>query len=222
MGKSTERLNKFSKSVKGFIVNNPVLERGLPLAPIVVASGYLKNAVALSIAFFIIAIPTIFIASIMKDKVQTWIRAFLYALIASVFYPLAFLAVNLFGSQVRLDIGIYLPLTIINSIIIYRAEKCAVKSKPHIALADGFMYGLGYTATLCGVAVIREVFGHGTIWGVTVPFVTFPISGITLPFFGFILLGLLSAFYHMVGKKLIHFANKKDEEHENEKAGDIV
>ena len=111
MTKAKDRYKRFSKAVDGFIINNPVLSRGLGLASVVVASATLKNAVALSIAFFVVVIPTLFVASLMKDRLQSWIRAFIYAFIASMFYPLAYLAVSrLFTSQIRIDLGIYLPL----------------------------------------------------------------------------------------------------------------
>ena len=87
MTKAKERYKRFSNAVDGFIINNPVLSRGLGIASIVVASGTLKNAVALSLAFFIVVIPTLFFASLMKDRLQSWIRAFVYAFIASIFYP---------------------------------------------------------------------------------------------------------------------------------------
>ncbi|MBQ4100538.1 MAG: hypothetical protein IJC83_03230 [Oscillospiraceae bacterium] len=213
MTKAKERYKRFSNAVDGFIINNPVLSRGLGIASIVVASGTLKNAVALSLAFFIVVIPTLFFASLMKDRLQSWIRAFVYAFIASIFYPLAYLAVSrLFTSQIRIDLGIYLPLTILNTIIIYRAERCAIKSKPHIAIWDGFLHGFGYVFTLCGIAVIREVVGRGTIWGQTLSFVTRPISGVSLPFFGFILLGVLSALYHKAGAMARKFVAKLDRE----------
>lgn len=213
MTKAKERYKRFSKAVDGFIINNPVLSRGLGLASIVVASATLKNAVALSIAFFIVVIPTLFVASLMKDRLQSWIRAFIYAFIASIFYPIAYLAVSrLFTSQVRIDLGIYLPLTILNTIIIYRAERCAIKSKPYIAIWDGFLHGFGYVFTLCGIAVIREVVGYGTIWGKTLSFVAHPISGVTLPFFGFILLGFISALYHKAGSVARGFVDKIDRE----------
>ena len=101
------------------------------------------------------------------------------------------------------QLGVFLPLMITNSLIVWRSESRFHKeTKPRMAL-DLFFHILGFWAVICVVGAVREVWGNGTLWGNQLAFVENPIMGVLLPFSGFIIVGFLAALLHKYRNYLI-------------------
>ena len=181
-------------------VKNPVLFFGLSIASVVTISTSLKAGVALSIAAFIIMFPTVLLASLIADSFQKGQRIVLYCLMGSVFYIPAFLLVKTFFPDVLNIVGVFMPLLVVNQILIIKSNYHSHVKKPFIALCDIFFSVTGFSLVLCLVSLIREVLGSGTIWGLTVTDITV-IPAIVLPFSGFILLGFICALAAFIKRK---------------------
>lgn len=195
---SKRKSGRVAEKLKEFWTNNPVLAKGLTIAPVVVATVYLKNAAALSIIMAVVTIPTLFAASVIGRRLAVYHRIPVYVLMsAALFYAGAFAVVKAILPETVDTAGIYLMLMITNTVLLVRAEKYASQVKPGMALLDAVVQVLGYAFVICFVALFREYFGSSTIWGRTVEN-AFPIAGLTLPFAGFIILGMLCALYNHI------------------------
>ncbi|MEM0529196.1 Rnf-Nqr domain containing protein [Zongyangia sp. HA2173] len=208
--KSREKMRLF----EGMTYRNPVLICGFALAPAIMITTSLKNAVAMTLAFFVVTVPTLVAASFIKNSVPRWLRSVVYALIASVFFIPALALVRLVHPLGVDLMGIYLPILVINSVLLSRAERFARKNKPVRALIDGSCYTIGFGVVLCVVSTIREIIGAGSIWGVSLN-LSQRTPAVLLPFAGFILVAFLAAFAQflnrLLNKRIYHRSDSSGE-----------
>ena len=194
---------KAFEAVDGFLLKNTVLEKGLVVAPVVVVSSSLKNGVALALAFSVLTFFTVFATSFIPKKIPHALRVIMAILFAGVLYIPTAMLVDLWFPGVSYQLGVFLPLMITNSLIVWRSESRFHKeSKPRMA-GDLVCHILGFWGVICLVGAVREIWGNGTLWNQPVPFVQNPIAGILLPFSGFILVGFLAALLHKFKNYLI-------------------
>ena len=192
-------------------LNNPVLIRGIGLAPIVVAATTLNNALVLAVAVILMLTPTRILSAILAKRVKTKYRVLVYALTAGVLYiAVSFILEQIFGlNQLKL-LGLYLPLLIVEPLIIKRY----VQPKPEkikAALYKGTVTTLGFLLVLFLVAALREFLAYGTLYGFEI------INFQPLPFAkmvagGFIIVGLVAALWNFLinlFKKYINMEAKK-------------
>ncbi|MEK7804487.1 MAG: Rnf-Nqr domain containing protein, partial [Planctomycetota bacterium] len=98
--------------------------------------------------------------------------------------------------ELNASLGIFIPLIVVNCIIMYRAESFAYKNKPLASVLDGAGIGLGWTMSLCLVSAIREVIGAGTFFGIKLSTSYNPASVMIMAPGAFIVLGLLLGFFN--------------------------
>lgn len=183
-----EQIDQFD----GFLVNNTVLERGLVIAPVIVAANTLQNALILGMSFILITFFAIFIASFVPKKLPYTIRVILYVFISALlFMPVAWLMDFIFPDSL-FKVGIFLPLLVTNSLIVTKTETRFFREKRGRMLLDVLSHVAGFFVVIVVVGAIRELFGNGTIMNQAVH-LPFKLYVLMLPFGGFILLGFLSA-----------------------------
>ena len=181
------------RAVDGFLFKNPVLEKGVVVAPVVVASVNLRNAVVLSIAFSVLTFFTVLLTSFFPSRMPHTLRViFAVAISGGLYIPVAML-IDLWFPDAAYQLGVFLPLMITNPLIIWRSESRFFREKKPRMVFDLFCHIAGFWAVICLIGTVREIWGSGTLWGAAVPFVTDPVSGILLPFSGFILVGFFAA-----------------------------
>lgn len=186
----------FFSAIDGILLKNTVLEKGLVVAPVVVVSNSLKNGVALSIAFGIITFFTVFITSYLSKKVPHTIRVILAVLLAGLLYIPAAMLVDALLPGTSYQIGIFLPLMITNSLIVWRSDSRFHKEKKARMTGDLICHILGFFVVITLVGAVRELLGNGSLWDNTVIANADLALGVLLPFAGFILLGFLAALLH--------------------------
>lgn len=162
------------------------------LAPVVVASTSVKTAVALSVTLAIVTIPTMFIASFIKNAIPKWLRIPVYSLIASLLLIPSALIVSPISPTIFDSMGMYFSLMVFNSVLFSRCEKIAVKKSHLEVVADGAIYCIGFAVAILLISAVRELLYANTLWGLPVP-LPFKISAAVLPFAGFMLVGMFSA-----------------------------
>lgn len=187
-----QRHKGFFSRLDGLLLRNPVLERGLVLAPVVVASYNCENSLLLGLAFMGITILTVFFSSFIPRRIPYTVRTILYILVACAFYvPVAMLMEYLFpGGPLRA--GVFLPLLVANSLIIVKSESRFHRQKRGRMLFDLLCSTLGFLGVIVLLGAVRELLGRGTLFGRTVQ-EAFTVPAVLMPFSGFILVGLLSA-----------------------------
>ena len=197
-------VNKFD----AVLLNNPVLERGLVIAPVIVAANSLRNALSLGVAFAIITFFTIAVSYFIPKGIPYTIRVIGNAIIASlIFIPSAMLVERMLPGSIQ-SLGIYLPLLATNSLIIQKSESRFHKMKYSTMLLQLLCNAGGFFLVVTVVGSIRELLGSGTLIGVPVPGFNFKAPAFLFPFMGFILVGFLAAGV----KKLVFFLNSKPKE----------
>lgn len=175
------------------LLQNPVLERGLTIAPVIVAGNSMKNGLALGIAFCLITGITVALTRLVPRTIAYTFRVILNALLASVvFIPTAILVETLFPG-VLFHLGIYLPLLVTNSLIVQKSG-----SRYHATTAKEMFWQLsctmiGFFLVIVLISGIREILSYGTFLGKSVKWIHFTVPAAALPFGGFILTGFLAA-----------------------------
>lgn len=197
-------VNKFD----AVLLNNPVLERGLVIAPVIVAANSLKNALSLGVAFTVITFFTIAISYFIPKSIPYTFRVIGNAMIASlIFIPAVLLVEQVLPGSTQ-SLGIYLPLLATNSLIIQKSESRFHKMNYSTMLLQLLCNAAGFFLVVTVVGTLRELLGSGTVFGVPVPGLTFKAPAFLFPFMGFILVGFLAAGV----KKLVFYLNSKPKE----------
>jgi electron transport complex protein RnfE len=174
-------------------LNNPAVMQGMGLAPLVIAATTGRYAFMLIIALAFLLIPTRVISSVLFHKLQhPLLRAIGYCGVAAAIYVLARLAMNaLFGNDV-LELGVYLPLLVVDPLVTYRHGR--VPESIYNAASKGLRIMIGYSFVLLLAGCLREVLALGTLFGrPVVSIIAFPL--LTQPAGGFILIGVLFAIW---------------------------
>lgn len=176
-----------------FLLGNPILERGLVLAPIVVTCTTLANALALSAAFAVITIFTVLLSYFVPKKLPYTIRVILNAAIAALlFIPTVYLVRGIWPEAVY-QLGVYLPLLATNSLIVQKSESRYHQQKLPVMMVQLITAAIGFAAVAAIVGTVREVFGKGMILGRPIEGLSWTVSSMALPFCGFLLVGFLAA-----------------------------
>ena len=186
---------------KSLWYDNLVLERGLLLSPIVVMAYNLKNAVSLSVAFILITFVTVLISTLIPKAIPYTIRVVINVIIAAVvFIPTAML-INWFEANLVYNLGIFLPLLIINSLVVQKSETRFRKAPSKLLMIEDLLYQLlSFAVVAVLLGAVREFFGNGSLWGVHIGDMPV-VSVLLLPFSGFIMIGLLSALAHSMKQR---------------------
>ena len=176
-----------------FLFNNPILERGLVIAPIVVTCTSLSNALTLSAAFACITILTIAVTYAIPKKLPYTIRVILNAAIAALMFLPVSMAVRRWQPEAVYQLGVYLPLLATNSLIVQKSESRYHRQKFPVMLAQLATASLGFAAVAVLTGTVREILGKGMLLGRPIEGITWTVPSLLLPFGGFLLVGFLAA-----------------------------
>lgn len=176
----------------GVIYRNPVVVGALGLYPVVAAGVGLKNAVALSLMFLLMAIPSQMVLCFVGLLVPEWVRPAVALAVTGVFYLPATLVLRAAMPGYPDALGMAAPLMACNSILYARAAEYAPEHIFPAVLADAVGCSFGFTVVVCLISAVRELWLTGGIWGRG--FAGMGVgAGFDYPFAGFLLAGLLAA-----------------------------
>ncbi|MEG1658052.1 MAG: electron transport complex subunit RsxE [Oscillibacter sp.] len=184
----------FGKQLKeGLITNNPVLVQVLGMCSTMAITTSITNGLGMGVSVLIIlTLSNIAIAAIRKiipDK----IRIAMFIVVVAGFVTCVDLLLQAFVPAIAESLGVFIPLIVVNCIILGRAEAYAYKNTVLASAVDGICQGLGYTVVLLIMCIIRELLGAGTLLGFRIIPEQFPALMLTLPVGGFMVLGCLIA-----------------------------
>ncbi len=188
----SQNMDRVARRDRVFL-NNPVVMQGMGLAPLVVAATSGRNALMLSLAVLIMLTPTRVAASLLTRVSFSRFRALSYCLCSSAFYIAAYFALRaVFGTEM-LQLGIFLPVLVVEPLIIKRYERPRGE-KVSVAFKKGMRITAGYVLVLMLIGCLRELLSQGTLMGSRIYSVDFPLLPMAaLPAGGFILVGILCA-----------------------------
>ncbi|MBQ8341808.1 MAG: electron transport complex subunit E [Clostridia bacterium] len=159
-------MKKFLKQLKnGVLDNNPVLVQLLGMCPTLATTTTVENAIGMGLAATAVLIFSNLFISLLRKFIPKQVRIAAFIVIISGFVTMIELLMKAFLYSLYQSLGIFIPLIVVNCIILARAEAYASKSKPIPSAVDGLAMGLGFTFALILVATVREILGNGTFLG---------------------------------------------------------
>ena len=172
--------------------NNLVLVLGTAIAPVIVIANTLKKAAILALTFSVITFFTMLLSSFIPQKLVYTVRVIVYIAIGALVYvPTAIIISSLFPQALQ-NMGIYFPLLITNSFIIFHSDTAFMTEKKSRMVLDLILGIIGYDIVVLIFGLIREIISTGEINGnvITLPML---FKAFYQPFGGFILLGIFAA-----------------------------
>ena len=186
---------------KGIIAENPLFVIVLGVCPSLATSAGLKTAFAMGIAAMFVVIGSNVIISLIRKVVPGGVRIPCFIIVIATFVTIVDLTLKATAPDISETIGIFIPLIVVNCIMLGRAEAFASKNTVGDSLLDGIGMGIGYLLALLLLGVIRELLGRGTLWDYNVVGASFnPVSVMSIAPGAFLVLGLLLGFFKWVGQ----------------------
>ena len=188
----------------GMFKNNPTFRLVLGLCPTLAVTTSLENAIGMGLAATFVLVCSNGLVSALRKVIPDAVHIPCYIVIIAAFVTTIDLLMQAYLPELSASLGIFIPLIVVNCIILGRAEAFASKNGVLASLADGLGSGLGFVLSLSLIASVREIAGAGTltVWG-DLAFKNLnpgPVTLAILPAGGFIVLGLLLAFINRMGE----------------------
>ncbi len=194
----------------GLIGNNPVLVQLLGMCSTMAITTTLFNGIGMGISVLIILTCSNIVIALLRKIIPNKIRIACYIVVVAGFVTMVDLLLQAFLPSLSENLGVFIPLIVVNCIILARAESFASKNTVLASAVDGIAQGIGYTAVLIVMCVIRELLGNGTFGGgiigadgAGIRLIPHEYTAllVVLPFGGFITLGCLIALMQWALKK---------------------
>lgn len=187
-------MNKLKIFTNGIIKENPSFVLLLGMCPLLAVTTSVNNAIGMGLAATAVLIGSNFVVSCMRKIIPDKIRIASYIVIIAGFVTLVQMLVEAFVPALYDALGVFLPLIVVNCIILARAESFASKNPPLASVLDGAGMGLGFTLGLTVVSTIRELLGNGSFYGLKLFGEGFQGATVMiLPPGGFLSLGIIIA-----------------------------
>jgi H+/Na+-translocating ferredoxin:NAD+ oxidoreductase subunit E len=188
--------------VKGLWAEIPPFRLVLGLCPTLAVTKTVQDGIGMGIATTFVLVCSNILVSAMRNMIPSKVRIAAFIIIIATFVTVVELLMQAFTYPLYLSLGIFIPLIVVNCILLGRAEAFASKNGIMHSLADGLGIGIGFTLALASLGSIREVLGSGTFWGAPVFGPSFhPFSFMIQAPGAFVCLGLMLCIMNLVGKK---------------------
>ena len=177
----------------GIVKENPTFVLMLGMCPTLATTTSAINGLSMGLATMVVLICTNVVISLLKSLTPDKVRIPVFIVVIAAFVTILQLVIKAYLPDVDKALGLFIPLIVVNCIILGRAEAFAAKNTPVAALFDGIGIGLGFTLGLTLLGIVRELLGAGAIFGFTLLPETTNILLFILPPGAFISLGFLIA-----------------------------
>lgn len=151
---------------KGLYNENPVFRLMLGLCPVLATSSSVNNAIGMGVSVIFVLVCSNFIISLIKQWIPQKIRIPIFIMIIATFVTIVDLVMAGFFPGLHKSLGLFIPLIVVNCIILGRAEAFASKRGTFHSILDGFGMGIGFTLAIVIIATFREILGNGTWLGI--------------------------------------------------------
>ena len=214
----------FKKQLKdGLLTNNPVLSQLLGMCSTMAITTTLFNGIGMGLSVMVILICSNVVISLLRKVIPDKIRIAAYIVVIAGFVTMVDLLLKAYVPALSESLGVFIPLIVVNCIILGRAEAFASKHGVLASAADGLTQGIGYTAALVVMCVIREFLGSGTFGkgvfgagsfgatdGIRILPEQYPALLVILPVGGFLTLGCLIAFTQWLNRRIAQKEAQKE------------
>ena len=184
--------------LKGIIKENPTFVLALGLCPTLAVSVSVINGIGMGLAATFVLLGSNIIISLIKNIIPDRIRIPCFIVVIATFVTINELVMKAYSPVLDRALGIYVPLIVVNCIVLGRAEAYAQKQSVLNSLFDGLGMGVGFTLALILISAIREFLGAGTILGHTLIKGFEPVFVLGMPSGALLLIGLLLGFFNVL------------------------
>ena len=194
----------------GLIKENPTFVLMLGMCPALAVTTSLMNAIGMGLSTFAVLVVSNLVISLLRKKIPDEVRLPAYIVIVASFVTVVEMLMKAYFTELNDALGVFIPLIVVNCIILGRAEAYASKNPPLAAVFDGIGMGLGFTVGLALLGFFRELLGSGTVLGIQVmPGWYRPITMLIQAPGAFLVLGILAMVMNALHIRT--YANKKVE-----------
>ncbi|MBN2619461.1 electron transport complex subunit E [candidate division WOR-3 bacterium] len=199
-------MNKWDIFTRGLVKENVVLILMIGLCPALATSATVRDGFGMGLAATFVLIFSNIMISLMRRIVPNEVRIPIFILIISTFVTIIDYSMQAFQPNLYQALGVFVPLIVVNCMILGRAEAYASKNSVINSILDGLGVGCGFTLALTVMGTIREILGNGTFLGMTVfgeAFKQSPVIFLVLSPGAFLVIGILKALINKYMKKEI-------------------
>lgn len=186
----------------GIIFDNPVLIQVVGMCATLATSTSIINGAGMGLSTTAVLIGSNIVISLLRKFIPDTVRIPCFIVVIASFVTVVQLLLQAFLPAINDALGLFIPLIVVNCIILARAEGFASKNGPVASFFDGLGNGLGFTMVLCIMGAVRELLGSGTILGITIMPEAFPKTLLLIMAPGaFFTLGIFMAIFKSIAKK---------------------
>jgi electron transport complex protein RnfE len=160
-------MNQVQNFTKGFIKENPVFVLLLGLCPALGVTTSAINGLGMGLATTFVLVMSNLVVSIIKKLIPSKVRIPSFIVIIASFVTIVDLTMNAYLPSLHKELGLFIPLIVVNCLVLGRAEAFASKNNIGSSLIDGMGMGLGFSLALMLLGAVREILGSGAIFGIT-------------------------------------------------------
>jgi electron transport complex protein RnfE len=204
MANSNSKTSRYAQTLTaGLWRENPTLRLLLGMCPTLAVTAAVKPALTMGCSVIFVLLCSNIVVSLMRNLLKPHLRILMFTLTIATFVTIADLFLKAYFPRMSEMLGPYVPLIIVNCIIICRAEACASKNPLLLSIIDAVGMGVGFTVTLCVLAAVRELLSTGKIFEVSLmPKAFVPWAALGMPVGAFLTLGLMIGLVNIIaGKK---------------------
>lgn len=190
--------------LKGIYKENPIFRIVLGMCPFLAVTSSVENALGMGAAAGFVLVCSNFLVSLLRNAIPSKVRIPCYIVIIATFVTIVDLIMNAYVPDLHRNLGIFIPLIVVNCIILGRAEGFANKNTVPASIADGLGMGLGFTFAMLVMATFRELLGNGTWLGINLlgeAYTNQPLLIAILAPGAFILMGFILGFFNILDNR---------------------
>lgn len=188
--------------LNGLLKENPTFVLFLGMCPTLAVTTGVSNAIGMGLSTTAVLICSNVAISLLRKVIPDKIRIAAYIVLIAGFVTVVEMLLKAYLPALSASLGIYIPLIVVNCIILGRAEAFASKNSVGRSIVDGLGMGLGFTASLSLIAAVREILGAGTFFGISLFGESFePAVAMVLPPGAFLTLGILLAVINLIAAR---------------------
>ncbi len=194
-------MNKLQLILKGIVKENPTFVLVLGMCPTLGTTTSAMNGLGMGVATMAVLIMSNFVISLVKNLIPDKVRIPAFIVIIASFVTIIQMLMQAFVPALYASLGVFIPLIVVNCIILGRAEAFASKNGAFDSILDGVGIGLGFTLSLTTIGLVREVLGSGAVFGCSLGVANYmPLIFVLAPG-AFIVLGYLMVLFNKYLKK---------------------
>ena len=193
-------MSKLQIISKGILKENPTFVLILGMCPTLGVTSSAINGMGMGVATMAVLIMSNIVISLIKNVIPDKVRIPAFIVVIASFVTMIEMLMQAYVPSLYASLGVFIPLIVVNCIILGRAEAFASKNGVFDSGLDGIGIGLGFTLSLTAIGAVREVLGAGSIFGFTFAEGVMPLLFILAPG-GFLVLGYLMVLFNRVAKR---------------------